>query len=477
MTRTVVLMMLAISATVVCGQWESDFRLTVDDSASQTSANSGWCVAASNDTVHVVWFDYRDDGDKIFYRRSTNSGVTWGPETRLTDTASASMVPNLSLAVAPQGRVHIVWCDYIRGQDDEIFYKRSTDGGTTWLPDTQLTRDDFRVEADSWVSIAAWNLLTHVVWHDFKWDGLRYSWNIFYKRSTDGGVSWQPDQRLTSYPATSGPPSVAVSGASVHVVWYDLRTGNAEIFYRRSTDGGATWQADTALTNDPAGSYLPSIAVASNMIHVSWFDERDGNKELYYKRSLDDGLTWGPDVRLTNDPADSYRPSVAVSGNNVHLAWYDNRDGNTEIFYKRSTDNGASWSPDTSLTNDANDSFYPSVALAGTKVHLVWTDNRDGNQEIYYKRNPTGNIGVAEKSLRLPGAHPLRVLPNPFHRFTRAIGRDNDWFVVCDASGRMVGRYKGKSIGADLASGVYFVWPLNPRPADDYRPSPLVKIR
>ncbi len=472
-----VLLMLVISTTAVLGQWEPDFRLTTDGSVSQTSANSGWCVAASNDTVHVIWFDYRDAGDKIFYRRSTNGGIAWGPETKLTDTASASMVPNLSLAVAPQGLVHIVWCDYIRGQDDEIFYKRSTDGGTTWLPDTQLTRDDFRVEADSWVSIAVWNLLTHVVWHDFKWDGLRYSWNIFYKHSTDGGVSWQPDQRLTSYPATSGPPAVAASGASVHVVWYDMRTGNAEIFYKRSTDAGATWQPDTALTNDPAGSYLPSIGVSGNQIHVSWFDERDGNKELYYKRSLDGGLTWGPDVRLTNDPADSYRPSVAVSGNGIHLVWYDNRDGNTEIFYKRSTDNGVTWSPDTSLTNDASDSFYPSVALSGTRVHVVWTDNRDANQEIYYKRNPFGNIGISENRISKPSAPRWRAVPNPFRSFARAIGHENDWFALYNTSGRMIGRYQGSMVGSDLPSGIYFVGPLNVPPGANRQPVRLVKIR
>ena len=49
---------------------------------------------------------------------------------------------------------------------------------------------------------------------------------------------------------------------------------------------------------------------------------------------------WQPDVRLTNDPASSYTSTnnawcVASSGNVVHVVWYDNRDGNNEIYYKR----------------------------------------------------------------------------------------------------------------------------------------------
>ena len=30
-----------------------------------------------------------------------------------------------------------------------------------------------------------------------------------------------------------------------------------------------------------------------------WFDSRDGDMEIYYKESLDEGLTWQPDTRLT----------------------------------------------------------------------------------------------------------------------------------------------------------------------------------
>ena len=47
-------------------------------------------------------------------------------------------------------------------------------------------------------------------------------------------------------------------------------------------------------------------------IHVVWHDDRDGNTEIYYKRSTDNGTTWGADTRLTTDISWSERPSVAV---------------------------------------------------------------------------------------------------------------------------------------------------------------------
>ena len=48
-----------------------------------------------------------------------------------------------------------------------------------------------------------------------------------------------------------------------------------------------------------------NIAAAGNVVHVVWTDERDGNWEVYYKRSTDGGLHWDPDYRITDDPAQS----------------------------------------------------------------------------------------------------------------------------------------------------------------------------
>ncbi len=193
-----------------------------------------------------------------------------------------------------------------------------------------------------------------------------------------------------------------------------------EIYYKRSTDAGVNWGADTRLTNNIAYSEFPSVAVSGSVVHVVWNDNRDGNSEIYYKRSTDGGISWGADTRLTNNSAISEYPSVAVSGSVVHVVWQDNRDGNYEIYYKRSTDAGISWGADTRLTNNTAFSWYPSVAVSGSVVHVVWKDNRDGNWEIYYKRNPTGNpVGIQNISTEIPSTYSLsQNYPNPFNPTT-----------------------------------------------------------
>ena len=90
-------------------------------------------------------------------------------------------------------------------------------------------------------------------------------------------AQWEPDQRLTnqtdsSLTSYSNAWCVAASGDNVHVVWYDNRDGNFEIYYKRSIDGGLTWGADTRLTNASAASWEPSIVVSGSILHVVWYD-------------------------------------------------------------------------------------------------------------------------------------------------------------------------------------------------------------
>ncbi len=372
--------LLIAAATLTAQGWGPDVRLTNDPAKSYTSYNEAWCIAASGNNIHAVWYDNRDGNWEICYKRSTDNGATWGSDTRLTNEASADSLPSVAVS---GNTIHVVWHSN-RDGNPEIYYKRSTDNGTTWGADTRLSNASGNSRYPS-VAVSGDNI--HVVWADNRDGG---NWEIYYKRSTDGGVTWGPDTRLIHDGAISNFPSIAVSGSNIHVVWDDRRNGGTgEIYYKRSTDNGSTWGSDTRLTNDPAWSRYSSIAVDGDNIHVVWDDARHDyyHAEIYYKRSTDNGTTWEPDKRLTNDPANSQLTSPVVSGNNIHVVWNDNRDGNWEIYYKQSIDNGATWGSDERLTYADGSSNRPSVAIAGNNIHVVWMDRRDGgNSEIYYKR-------------------------------------------------------------------------------------------
>ena len=76
-------------------------------------------------------------------------------------------------------------------------------------------------------------------------------------------AAWEPDFRMTNSLPGQEPSSfanrwLAASGGVVHVVWCDSRGGAMDVFYKRSQDAGATWDADVDLAD--LGKF-PALAV------------------------------------------------------------------------------------------------------------------------------------------------------------------------------------------------------------------------
>ncbi|MFH1050343.1 MAG: sialidase family protein, partial [bacterium] len=265
-----------------------------------------------------------------------------------------------------------------------------------WEPDVRLTNDTAKsyTSAGNQKNIAAEGNYVHVVWYDTR-DG---NMEIYYKRSIDGGLTWEPDVALTKDFGKSDRPSIDVSGAMVHVVWEDYRDDkNIELYYRRSTDNGVTWEPEFRLTNYEPWFYPPdypprsSIAIDGANVYVVWNDQRDGTwGEIYYKHSTDYGAKWGPDIRLTNTEF-SINPSISASEGTLNIVWAESPVTYTNIFTTRSSDGGITWSDVIPLTNTIGNSYYPSISSSGSLVVAAWNDARNGTDtKIFYIRSTDG---------------------------------------------------------------------------------------
>jgi hypothetical protein len=295
--------------------------------------------------------------------------------------------------------VHIVWFDRRESNNGEIYYNRSDDNGENWGTEERLTVDPGYSESPS---VAVRDSIVHVVWCDTR----SGDWEVYYKRSINNGENWGADERLTADATYPYFPSVAVRDSIVHIIWDAFISGNTDIYYKRSIDDGETWDIHEKITSDPDYFWDPSVAVSDSIVHVVWCAKKGGafNREIYYKRSIDNGENWGIDERLSNAADYSDYPSIAACDSVVHVAWTDTRNGssNSEVYYKRSDDNGVSWGIDERLTNAGDSSKCVSVACRNCDydydVHVTWTDFRHGNQnrEIYYRRHECPPSSVEE---------------------------------------------------------------------------------
>ena len=301
-------------------------------------------------------------------------GVTWSSDERLTNNAGASF--DSQIAVDGQN-IYVVWTDSTSGIG-EIYFKKSADGGATWNKNKRLINNAGYSYGPA-IAVDGQNI--YVVWPD----DTPGNAEIYFKTSDDGGATWTTDKRLTNNAGFSGHPAIAVDGQNIYVVWDDDTPGNSEVYFKQSDDGGATWTTNRRLTNNAGYSALPTIAVNGQNIYVVWFDDTPGNGEIYFRKSGDGGATWTKSVRFTNNPGYAENPIIAVDGQNVYVVWLD--DTPADIYFKKSGDGGATWTANRRLTNNAGASYNPKIAVNGQSLYVVWYDDTPGNFEIYFKKS------------------------------------------------------------------------------------------
>ena len=259
-------------------------------------------LASDGKGVFVVW-EHRVLGepDILFTRREAREGGAWDETPRRLDTdppgAARSLEPRIATGVP--GTLHVVWQDGRDGSDG-IRTNRSTDGGRQWL-EADVLLDDAPAGASisSMPGIAAdragW---VGVVWESQR-DGER---DIRFRRSVDRGESWEPARRLDSDAAGSGvsyhPQIVAWEGGDVAVVWWDERDGRADVYLRRSRDGGATWpEAERRLDPGAPGEETSRdvrLAVDGDRLALTWEEGTKGaGGRIVARQSTDRGATWG----------------------------------------------------------------------------------------------------------------------------------------------------------------------------------------
>jgi hypothetical protein len=92
---------------------------------------------------------------------------------------------------------------------------------------------------------------------------------------------------------------IAISGDNIYVAWPTNKTGNYEVMFRASTDGGATFTDKINLSNSiEAESQDVQIAADDNNVIVTWWERNSTSNEPVIAISTDTGTTFGSIMKL-----------------------------------------------------------------------------------------------------------------------------------------------------------------------------------
>jgi hypothetical protein len=176
----------------------------------------------------------------------------------------------------------------------------------------------------------------------------------------------------------------------------DLRFGNQDLAYRRSTTGGASFAGLTFLVKAGTDEKDPTLVVDGTTMMIAWVDTRFGNEDLAYRRSTTSGASFAGLTFLVKAPTDDSEPSIASSGLDGILTWVDERSGNKNISFRRSGDGGASFGSTARLVAAPTDEFGPVCDLVSPNAACIWNDTRSGDAKPHARdsTNGGGTFGI-----------------------------------------------------------------------------------
>src|SRR6267143_956690 len=334
----------------------------------------------------------------VFFSKSMDGGRTWSSPFKVNNDIGAAAQLEPSLFVDHNRAIYVAWTDSRNGNQD-IFFSKSTDGGLSFSANVRVNDNTANFQTQPDIAVDSTGLI-HAVWTDGRNIGSTGP-DIYYANSTDGGLSFNPSQRVNNdaVAAEQGEPAIAVApDRSVYIVWTDPRNAarSTDIYFSKSTDLGATWSPNF-FVNDDVGNRAqsaPDVAVdGAGNIYVAWSDSRDLNTgpDIYAARSTNGGASFTANVKVNDDAGATYQgsPSLAVNAGRVHAAWSDERTRGSswrDIYSASSTD-GLSWGPSMRVNDDAlpmNFQDASTIAVdAWGDTYVAWTDGRTSGQDVY----------------------------------------------------------------------------------------------
>jgi hypothetical protein len=252
----------------------------------QNSVDKPWMVVHNNE-IYICWQQLAGEVG-IWLAKSTDYGQTFTAERiwNRTYLSALAMDENENL------HLHLV-------ASGGVFYRKSTDHGTTWLPEVYLGNWSYSSSYGDRApinSVTARGNVVFATWVDNSFDG----WDIMGVRSTDSGDTWGTPflvNDITSGGQCKGWSHFDAHGG-LHVIWYhtpDWPTNPSSIFelrYQYSPDGGATFNpsirvSDTNFVShaDFMGEYHICVS-DSQYLYAIWTDGRNGDdNDLYFSKA------------------------------------------------------------------------------------------------------------------------------------------------------------------------------------------------
>lgn len=257
--------------------------ISVNEGAEFGSHNFHAIIAGKDQTIHATWLssaplgtsgaDHQHDaaghgGSAVWLRTSHDGGRTWAPS-RPIHAEPTCPCCRTGLAIDSQGALYVSFRKVFEGDVRDIVVMRSDDGGNTWNSPVRPREDGWnypgcphagpsmRVDGDGTI---------HIAW----WTGKTGEAGVWYGRSTDGGRSFSPLPISVGERSAPSHVQVILANRGPVVIWDDGLGDIPAIQLRASNDGGHSFGTAVTLSDRYSAATFPVGAVVGDSLMIAW---------------------------------------------------------------------------------------------------------------------------------------------------------------------------------------------------------------
>lgn len=386
----------------VFGDLPTNWQINTDSSGeNQTNAK---IIIDSAGFIYVVWEDYRQSSSaKIMAQKYNSTGDAQWPNTSSPDdqsisTANGTVVPDI--LVDSFGNLYIAWYDDSVGNKESYLVKRdSADGSDLWGSEKKInTLADSDDQSNPRIAITdnGSYATSTITWQDD-----RNGDEDIYIQIFDSGGSSQllPEIRANQNTLGDGtnqtnPVIITDSNGNIYTAWADNRDGDLSVYGAKfSSSMVFSWENELSNPGISSNQYEADIAIDSNdYIYLVWTDERNTNSDIYMQKfDVNGSSQWAADVKINidGDGSNQTQPALAIdSSDDIYIVWTDERNGDQDIYSGKYASDGSSyWSEDLriNINTDPSAQYNPDLTIDPTNdmPFATWEDDRSGNIDIY----------------------------------------------------------------------------------------------
>jgi hypothetical protein len=317
--------------------------------------------------------------------------VQWEPPMTVpTPLESNSWFPNL--AVDSKGTVHIIWCETYSPDATDFLYESifyTTLNGNQWSQFTDVAAPIREIRRNS-LTIDNNDILHMSFIDSFANNPYRLGYGSAPAENAFSTNNWSPVIHINDR-GQSYMNEIVVFENTIHVLYEDTGSPGgvcgecADIFYRRSMDGGVNWDAPVSLLPTGIGTARPHLSVDSNgTLYASWdegWDRHSGRGTPEYSVftfSMDLGETWAEPVEIRHPNETVSQLTIEGNGEGgIMLVWRTTSPDYPGVYFQWSNDYGDTWTQPATLSSftarrmiNYFDSFDMATDSAG-HIHLI----------------------------------------------------------------------------------------------------------